>query len=168
MCAHAVRRAEFTATVIRPSAGSPPAAISLSARHAVSTEATGPNSSPWSRITRKSLIASPPSAIAHARSARTRPRSWISSRAEASALDNPLVSPVLSASARTSVTPACDTTPVPSAVTFSPFIQPVVFTWQVLLDLAQIIASTPLSSQVRSTFHVCRAAQPSISVNSQG
>src|SRR5262249_55236700 len=35
----------------------------------------------------------------------------------------------------TSVTPACDTIPVPSAVTRKPFSQPVVFTYQVLLDL---------------------------------
>ena len=33
------------------------------------------------------------------------------------------------------VTPACDTIPVPSAVTRKPFSQPVVFTYQVLLDL---------------------------------
>jgi hypothetical protein len=42
---------------------------------AVGTEATGPNSSRWSAITRKSLITRAPSAIAHARSDSTRPRS---------------------------------------------------------------------------------------------
>jgi hypothetical protein len=40
-------------------------------------------------ITRKSLIASPPSAITQARSAITGPRSWTSSRSEASARDSP-------------------------------------------------------------------------------
>ena len=41
---------------------------------------------------------------------------------------------MLSDSARTSATPACDTIPVPSAVNRTPFSQPVVFTNQVLLD----------------------------------
>ena len=53
----------------------PSAAASFSARHAVGTDATGPNSSRWSPVTRKSLITRAPSAIAHARSANTRPRS---------------------------------------------------------------------------------------------
>ena len=67
-CAHACRRALFTAAVILRLLRSPPAAISFSARHAVGTDATGPNSSRWSPITRKSLITRAPSAIAHARS----------------------------------------------------------------------------------------------------
>src|SRR5262249_55904090 len=135
ICAQARRRVAFTAAVILPSARSPPRAISSSVRHAVGTEATSPNSSSWSPITRKSLITSPPSAIAHARSASTWPRSCTSSRPVASAFDSPAVRPILSDSARTSVTPACDTIPVPSAVTRKPFSQPVVFTYQVLLDL---------------------------------
>ena len=110
--AQARRRAAFTAVVILPSARSPPRAISSSVRHAVGTDATSPNSSSWSPITRKSLITSAPSAIAQARSASTRPRSWTSSRSEASAFDRPAVRPLLSASARISATPACDTTPV--------------------------------------------------------
>jgi hypothetical protein len=42
---------------------------------------------------------------------------------------------MLSANARSSTSPACDTTPAPSPVTSSPFSQPVSFTLQVLLDL---------------------------------
>ena len=74
-CAHACRRALFTAAVTLRRARSPPAAASFSTRHAVGTDATGPNSSRWSPITRKSLITRAPSAIAQARSAKTRPRS---------------------------------------------------------------------------------------------
>src|SRR5437773_1126373 len=122
------RRAAFTAAVILPSARSPPRAISSSVRHTVGTEATSPNSSSWSPITRKSLITSAPSAIAQARSASTRPRSWTRYRRDASAFDSPAVRPILSASALISATPACDTIPVPSAVTCTPFSQPVVFT----------------------------------------
>ena len=44
-CAHACRRAMLTAAVIRLSARGPPRAISSRARHAVGTDATGPNSS---------------------------------------------------------------------------------------------------------------------------
>ena len=74
-CAHACRRARFTAAVILRRARSPPAAASFSARQAVGTDATGPKTSRWSPITRKSLITRAPSAIAQARSAKTRPRS---------------------------------------------------------------------------------------------
>jgi hypothetical protein len=74
-CAHACRRARFTAAIIFRRTRPPPAAASFSARHAVGTDATGPNSSRWSPITRKSLITRAPSAIAHARSDKTRPRS---------------------------------------------------------------------------------------------
>src|ERR1022692_1260233 len=98
-CAHACRRALLTAAVTFRLLRSPPAAISLSARHAVGTDATGPNSSRWSPITRKSLITRAPSAIAHARSARTRPRSWPPS-GEGSAADSPDVRPVRSVSWR--------------------------------------------------------------------
>jgi hypothetical protein len=73
--------------------------------------------------------------IAQARSASTRRRSWTSSLREASARDSPVVRPVLSASARSSATPARDTIPVPSAETCRPLSQPVVFTYQVLLGL---------------------------------
>src|SRR6266516_2758660 len=159
ICAQARRRAAFTAAVILPSARSPPRAISSSVRHAVGTEATSPNRPSWSPITRKSLITSAPSAIAQARSASTRPRSWTSSRSEASAFDSPAVRPMLSASALISATPACDTIPVPSAVTCRPFSQPVVFTYQVLHDLGRYGSQQPLSSQVRSTFHCCRTGQ---------
>ena len=64
-------------------------------------------------------------------------RSNTSSRRDASALDSPPVKPVLSASARSTATPACDTIPVPPAQTSRPLSQPVVFTLQVLLDLAR-------------------------------
>src|SRR6266536_2325897 len=157
--AHARRRAAVTAAVSLPSARSPPRAISSSVRHAVGTEATSPNRSSWSPITRKSLITSAPSAIAHAKSASTRPRSCTSSRSDTSAFDSPAVRPMLSASALISATPACDTIPVPSAVTFRPFSQPVVFTYQVLHDLGRYGSQQPLSSQVRSTFHGCRTGQ---------
>jgi hypothetical protein len=156
---HARRRPAFTAAAILPSARCPPPAISSSVRHAVGTDATSPNNSSWSPITRKSLITSPPPAIAHARSASTRPRSCTSSLREASAFDSPAVRPMLSASARISVTRACDTIPVPSTVTCRPFSQPVVFTYQVLLALGPIRTSTPLSSQARSTFYGCRTSQ---------
>src|SRR5690348_4482390 len=66
---------------------------------------------------------------------------------------------MLSANARASATPACDTIPVPSAVTCRPFSQPVVFTYQVLLDLGRYGSQQPLSFQVRSTFHGCRTGQ---------
>ena len=71
ICAHARRRAAFTAAVIRASGRLPPPAISLSARQQVGTEAARPNSSRWPAITLKSLITSAPSAIPHARSAST-------------------------------------------------------------------------------------------------
>jgi hypothetical protein len=45
-CAHAWRRAAFTAVVIRRPACFPQLAISFSVRHAVGTDATSPNSSP--------------------------------------------------------------------------------------------------------------------------
>src|SRR5437763_9173050 len=98
-------------------------------------------------MTLKSLITSAPSAIAQARSASTRPRSWTSSRRLASAFDRPAASPVLSASARTSATPACDTIPVPPSVTRKPFSQPVVFTLRVLLDLARYGSRQPYRSR---------------------
>ena len=75
MPVHAAGRAAFTAVVIRPSDRLPPTAISFSVRQVVGTEATALNSSFGSPITRKSLITSAPSAIAHARPAVTRPRS---------------------------------------------------------------------------------------------
>ena len=78
---------------------SPTAAASLSARHAVGIYATGPSSSRWSAITRKSLITRASSAIAHARSAMTWPQSWRPG-GDGSAADRPVVSPVLSASSR--------------------------------------------------------------------
>ena len=73
-CAHACSRALLTAAVTLRRLRSPPVAVSFSARHAVGTDATCPNSSRWSPITRKSLITRTPSAIAHARSDKTRPR----------------------------------------------------------------------------------------------
>src|SRR5450755_1827824 len=112
----------------------PPAAISFSDRQAVGTDATGPNSSRWSPITRKSLITRAPSAIAHARSEKTRPRSW-PPRGEGSAAERPAVRPVRSASCRSRASPACDTTPVPPPVTSRPRDHPVAFTWKVLLEL---------------------------------
>jgi hypothetical protein len=137
ICAQACRRATFTAAVTRRSALLPARAISASVRHAVGTDATSPNSSAWSDITRKSEITRAPSAIAQARSASTRPRSCTRIRAVASAADRPPVRPVLSAKCRSSTSPACDTTPRPPPVTSSPRDHPVTFTAKVLLDLAQ-------------------------------
>jgi|KBSMisStaDraftv2_1062788.scaffolds.fasta_scaffold544722_1 hypothetical protein len=96
---------------MRLSARGPTRAISASVRHAVGTDATSPNSSHWSGMTRKSEITRAPSAIAQARSATTRPRSCTKIRGVASAADKPPVSPVLSARCRSSASPACDTTP---------------------------------------------------------
>jgi len=45
-----------TAAVTLRRVRSPPAAASFSARHAVGTDSTGPSSSRWSSMTRKSLI----------------------------------------------------------------------------------------------------------------
>jgi hypothetical protein len=47
-------------------------------------------------------------------------RSWTRSRPSARAFDRRAVRPLLSASARISATPACDTIPVPPPLTFSP------------------------------------------------
>jgi hypothetical protein len=48
--------------------------------------------------------------------------------AAGSAFDRPAISPVLSASPRSKASRACDTIPVPPAVTFQPLSQPVAFT----------------------------------------
>jgi hypothetical protein len=168
ICAHAARRAAFTAPAIRPSVRPPPAAISSSPLQHVGTDATSPNSSRWSAITRKSLITCAPSAIAHARSASTRPRSRTSGQPVASAFDNPPVRPVLSATARSNASPACDTTPVPPAMTSSPLSHPVAFTSKVLLVLGRKGRQIPLSSQFRSTFSSRRAALAHTAMNSQG
>jgi hypothetical protein len=125
--AHACRRALFTAAVILRLLRSPPAAVSFSARHAVGTDATGPSNSRWSPITRKSLITLAPSAIAHARSDKTRPRSC-PPRGEGSAADRPAVRPVRSDNCRSSTSPACDTIPVPPPLTSRPRDHPVAFT----------------------------------------
>jgi hypothetical protein len=113
---------------------SPPAAFSFSARHAVGTDATCPNTSPWSPITRKSLITRAPSAIAQARSAKTRPRSR-PPPGVGSAADRPAVRPVRSASCRSSTRPACDTTPVPPPATSRPRDHAVAFMQKMLLEM---------------------------------
>src|ERR1019366_6764730 len=71
--AHAARRAPAAAAATRPPVLGPPAATSSRVPQQVGAEATGPNTSRWSPIPRKSLIPCPPSAIAHAKSASTRP-----------------------------------------------------------------------------------------------
>ena len=106
---------------------SPRQPISLSARHAVGTDATGPNISRWSPITRKSLITRALSAIAHARSANTRPRSMAAQRRRQrrrQARRQARSGPKAAAAAR----PACDTIPVPPPVTSRPRDHPVAFT----------------------------------------
>ena len=154
ICAQAPRRAAVTAPLIRASAAPPPAAVSFSARQHVGTDATRPNNSCWSPITRKSLITSAPSAIAHAKSASTWPRSYTSTRSLASAFGRAAVSPVLSASARSSASPACDTIPVPPTVTSSPFSQPVAFTLRVLLDLGRYGSRHPNRPRSGALFYV--------------
>ena len=101
------RRAAFTAFVIACLA---PAATSFSIRYAVGIDVTDPDRSlmPDDGEIADRLRAS---AIAAARSASIRPRSWTRSRRVANAHDSPPVRPVLSASARSSTSPACDTTP---------------------------------------------------------
>ena len=108
--------------VIRACARGPPAAISFSVRQTVGTEATGQRNPPR---TAKSLITSAPSAITVARSASTRPRSWISIRGVARAFDRSAVRPVLSASDRIKTSPVCDTIPLPPEVTSRPRDHPV-------------------------------------------
>jgi hypothetical protein len=95
-------------------------------RHRVGSEATGPNSSPWSRSTARSDSTRPPSAIVTAVSASTRPRSCTGSNPRrASARDSPAVRPVRSASARTATDPACETTPRPATSTLRSRAHPV-------------------------------------------
>ena len=71
-CAQASSRACARATRSRASAASSSAS---STRHAVGSDATGPNRSGWLRSTAKSEMASPPSASITARSSATRPGS---------------------------------------------------------------------------------------------
>jgi hypothetical protein len=91
------------------------AATRSSTRQAVGAEATGPNSSGWSRRAARSLKQSPPSASTTARSRSTAASGW--RRAAAARQPSALVSPTRSASSRSNAAPACPTTPVPSVVT---------------------------------------------------
>ena len=89
---------------------------------ALASEATGPYSSALSRNPARSDSTRPPSAIHTAASASTRPRSWTGANPRRrSARDSAPVSPVRSASSRSTADPACDTTPCPPTSTVRSF-----------------------------------------------
>lgn len=104
-------RRAFRAAVLMPA----------STRQAVGVEATGPNTSRWSRSTARSAIASPPSASVTARSTATRPGSCPVPRGRSRhrASEKALVSVVASARSASRREPAWLTTPCPSALTTS-------------------------------------------------
>ena len=111
------RRARARALAIRFNAAG---VTSSNVRHTVAGDATGPHTGWWRRVS-MSPIASPPAARTVATSTRTWPRSCKGLKLRrASAVDNPPVSPTLSASSRSAADPANATTPVPSAVTDNP------------------------------------------------
>jgi hypothetical protein len=136
----------------------PPAADSFSVRNAVGTDATCPNSSHWSPIARKPLITRAPSAIAHARSDKTRPRSCPPS-GDGSAADRPAV-PVRSASCH-STSPECDTTPEPPPVTSRLRDHPVACMQKVLPEPGVIKnLDTPYRPRSGTLFHSGAAQLP--------
>ena len=142
----------LTAAVTLRRPRSPRQPISLSARHAVGTDATGPNISRWSPITRKSLITRALSAIAHARSANTRPghgRPAATAAPPTGQTSGPS-GPKAAAAAR----PACDTIPVPPPVTSRPRDHPVAFTQKVLLEPVPVRTSTILIVPVQEHFSI--------------
>ena len=90
-----------------------------STRHAVGSEATGPNRSLWLRSTTGSEMASPPSASSKARSSTTRPGSCPDCRCrnDPSSYDIAFDRPGASARSTSSRAPAWATTPRPSTLT---------------------------------------------------
>jgi hypothetical protein len=102
-----------------PARPSSSAATCSTTRQAVAVEATGPNSSGWSRRTARSLRQSPPSASITARSRSTAPTSWRRRGVwpRPARHDSAALSSSRSASSASSVAPAWLTTPSPSQVT---------------------------------------------------
>jgi hypothetical protein len=77
--------------------------------------------------------------------------------------------PIRCAASRSNATPACQTTPSPSALTFTRRGKPVeLITEKVLLVLAGTDLRQIPSSQVRSTFPVYDTALPRIGVKDRG
>ena len=158
-CAQATSRACARAARRAASAASSSAA---STRHAVGSEATGPNRSGWLRSTARSEIASPPSASITARSTATRPGSCPESRCRngASASDIAADRPVASARSASSRAPAWPTTPRPSAVTTILGREEVRFTLRVPFALdGRNLRQVP-SSQVEGHFYVYGTLSP--------
>ena len=131
------------------------------ARHAVGSEATGPNSLPWSRSPARWVNASPPSAIVTARSASTRPGACRVGNARyvsSSTSVHPAASPVSTVNSRSSSVPARDTNPVPSALTLTRLDRRLLFTYGVPsgsgpVDSQQ--AHFPLPDRHFRTFTAC-------------
>ncbi len=152
-CSQATSRAAARADR-RPAsaAGSMPA----STRQAVGVEATGPNTSAWSRSTARSPMASPPSASITARSTAILPGSCPvpRGRSRRSASVKALVRPVASARSASSRDPAWLTTPRPSAETTSLGRDPVVCTQKVPSCWDDRDLRQASSSQLRRHFRV--------------
>ena len=166
-CAQASSRAAARAARIRASSE---VSMPSSSRHAVVSEATGPNSSGTPRRTARSVIASPPSASIVARSTATRPRSWPPARRPATARASlkPLVNPVTSAISVNRRVPAWETTPRPSAVTSTRGREPVPFTLRVPSVTGRSCRRQARSSQIRRHFHIPGPHHPATLVNDAG
>ena len=167
-CAQASSRARARAP--RGSGPAPPSSMPSRTRHAVASEATGPNSSGWLRSTARSAIASPPSASITARSTATRPGSWPESRWRSGANASLIAAdrPVASARSASSRAPAWPTTPRPSAVTTIFGREEVRFTLRVLLTWTDGILRQDPSSQVEGHFYVYGTLTPPALLNGPG
>jgi len=141
-----------------------------STRHAVASEATDPNRSPWLRSTARSAIASPPSASITARSTATRPGSCPRSRRRNGANASLIAAdrPIASARSATSRVPARPTTPRPSAVTTTFGREEVRFTLRVPLRLDRRNLRQVPSFQVEGHFHVYGTLNPPALVKDPG
>lgn len=124
------------------------------ADQAVGVEATGPNTSPWSRSTARSAIASPPSASITARSVAVRPGSCPVPRGRngLSVVEYAVVRPVASARSASKRAPACPTTPEPSADTWSLGREPIPCTQKVPSVWTDRTPRQGSSSQLRRHF----------------
>lgn len=147
LAAEAASRAK--ARALRSSASSSES-IDLTTRWAVVSEATAPNRLCWPRSASRSETHSPPSAIATARSRRTRPGSWAEARflVGAIASESAFVRPVRSASSESRAAPAWETRPSPSAATST--LRPVTFI--VILLIGNLRSSSAAFSLLRQTF----------------
>src|SRR6266550_5434606 len=115
-------------------------------RNAVGTDATAPKTCGWWRSVTRFERASPPPAMVTARSTSTRPGSWRRRRLHigASAADKAPVSPESSAISASRRVPACEATPLPSAVTFNGGRDLVAFTWNVPSCLGMLESRNPI------------------------